>query len=361
LIEKSGLRLILGKGVVLNAHQVKVFCPDGREELIDTDYILLATGSTPFCPELFGYDGKQVITSDEILSDTRLKESIIIVGGGVIGCEVGQFLNKAGTKVTIVEMQSHILPPEDEDTAKLLSRQLKKEKIKLITGNGVKSVKKSTDRVEVELADGKKIEAECLLVAIGRDPKYNRQELSSLGINFTKNGRIDVDAQMKTAVENIYAIGDLIDSYQLAHVAAKEGMIAVENILGNKMEIRYNAVPRCVYTNPQVASVGKTEQELKAAGDNYHIGSFHFRANGKAQAAGTPEGFVKIMTDEYDSIIGAAIVGAHATEMLQVLTTAVHFKLKASQLGEVIFPHPTMCEAIMEALHDLHGSSVHKA
>ncbi len=360
LFEKNNIRHISGFGKILDKHTVEVTTDDGAVETVASDYIILATGSVPVCPGMFHYDGKRVITSDEALNFDFCPQSVVIVGGGVIGCEIGQYLATAGADVTIVEMLPQILPNMDEDVSKQLLRQFKKDKVKVITGDGIAQVTASEDSVTVTLQSGKALAGEYLLVAIGRRPYTDGLGLENAGIEKTQRGFVVTDAYLKTSCDNIYAIGDIVDSPMLAHVAAKEGLVAVENIFGGSKKADYKAVPGCVYTNPEIASVGRTEAELTRDVAGYKTGTFDMRALGKAQASGKLSGFVKVITDENDVIIGGSIVGAHATDMIQVLTVAVQTGMTAAALGDVIFPHPTMSEAILEALHDVHGASVHK-
>lgn len=359
LFKKNGIEVVYGTGKLIDKNKVEVTRDDGSMEILEADRIILATGSVPVCPPLFNYDGKNVITSDEVLSLNKAPASIIIVGGGVIGCEIGQFLRRLGTEVTIVEMMPHILPMEDEDVANQLLRQFKRDKIKVIAGKAITSVKVEENRVVAGLEDGE-LEAEIMMVSIGRKPYTDGLGLENVGIQTDKAGRIPVNKKMETLVEGIYAIGDIVDSPFLAHVASKEGLIAAENALGGNKEASYHAIPRCVYTDPEVAAVGITEAEAKAAGVNYKKGSFDFRGLGKAQAIDKIQGFVKVLADENERLIGAAVVGPNATDLLTELTLAVHLGLDADQVGDVIHPHPTLSEAIMEALHDIHGQSVHK-
>lgn len=361
LLEKNNVKKINGFGKIIDKNTVEVTKDDGTKETVTTDAIILATGSVPITPAMFKYDAKRVITSDEVLDLRQAPKSLILVGGGVIGTEIGQFLAKMGTEVTIVEMLDQILPTMDEDVAKQLARQFKKEKIKVITGDGIAEVNPSEDKVDVVLQSGKAIEAEYVLVAIGRMPFTKGCGFEEAGIEMGERGRVKVNEYLQTNYDNIYAIGDIIDTPFLAHVASKEALTAVDNIFGAKKIPTYHAVPGCVYTNPEIACVGATEAELIAQGISYRKGSFDFKGLGKAQASGKTSGFVKVLTDDNDVIVGAAIVGAHATDMLQVLTTATQLRLTAKQVGDCIFPHPTMSEAIMEALHDLHGESIHKA
>lgn len=359
LLNKNGVRYVKGTGRLLDRRRVEVTADDFKE-VMEADRIILATGSIPVCPEIFGYDGKNVITSDEVLSFRKVPDSIIIVGGGVIGCEIGQFLKRMGSEVTIVEMMPHILPLEDTDVAKQLERQFKKEKIRLITGEGISSVRVNGNRVIAGLKDGKELEADVLMVSIGRKPFTQGLGLENAGIRTDKRGMIPVNKKMETCVEGIYAIGDLVASPALAHVASKEGLIAAENAVGGSREVSYHAVPICVYTDPEIASVGINEAEADKKGICYKIGTFDFRGLGKAQVMNKIQGFVKVLTDKKDRLIGASIVGPSATELLAELTLAVHLGLTAEQVGDVIHPHPSLCEALMEALHDVHGQSIHK-
>jgi dihydrolipoamide dehydrogenase len=359
LFKKNGIEVVEGVGKLVEKNKIEVTSNDNSKEILEADRIILATGSVPVCPGIFNYDGKHVITSDEVLNLEKAPGSIIIVGGGVIGCEIGQFLRRLGTKVTIVEMMPQILPMEDEDVAKQLIRQFKKDKIKVITGKGITSVNVKDNRVIAGMDDAS-LEADIMMVSIGRKPFTEGLGLENVGIETDKRGRIPVNKKMETCVEGIYAIGDIVDTPFLAHVASKEGLIAAENVMGGNKEAVYHAVPRCVYTEPEVAAVGLTEAEAEKANITYKTGSFDFRGLGKAQAIDKIQGFVKVITDENDKIIGASVVGPHATDLLAELTLAVHFGLTAEQVGDVIHPHPTLCEAIMEALHDVHGQSVHK-
>ncbi|MGL5347650.1 MAG: dihydrolipoyl dehydrogenase [Peptostreptococcaceae bacterium] len=360
LFEKRGINLVNGFGKLIDKNTVEVTMEDGSKEIVNADKIILANGSVPIVPPMFPYDGKTVITSDEVLGLNELPESMIIVGGGVIGCEIGQFLRTLGTEVTIVEMNEQLLPFEDKDVAKQLQRQFKKDKIKVMTGIGVQTCEIVDNQVVATLSNGKQVKAQYALVAVGRKPNTNNSGIEELGIEMNR-GKIVVNENLETNVEGIYAIGDLIDTPFLAHVASKEGMIAVENAFGKSKVVDYTAVPRCVYTEPEVAAVGKTEKQLEAEGKEYHVGQFDFRALGKAQAIGHFQGFIKVLADEDDVIVGASVVGPHATDLLTELSLAVHLRLTVEQVGDVIHAHPTLSEGLMEALHDVHGECVHAA
>lgn len=360
LMKANQVQVISGTARLKGKDTVAVMKNNGGVEMVTADRIILATGSVPAMPQMFGYDGKQVISSDEALSLTEMPRSIVIVGGGVIGCEIGQFLRRMGCEVTIVEMLPHLLPHEDKDVARVLERQFKQEGIRVICGQMVASVEKQKQQVQVVLQDGTVLLAEKALISIGRSPATTHIGLDSVGIVRDERGYIPVDGRMRTKAEGIYAIGDIVATAQLAHVAVREAFVAVDDIVGQGGDIDYRAVPRCVYTSPEVASVGLTEEQAKEKDISVAVGRYDFKTLGKAKAAGKPDGFVKILTDERDVVVGGAVVGAGATELLQSITMAVQLGITAKQLGEIIYPHPTLCEAIMEAAHDVHKMSVHK-
>lgn len=360
LLRNNKINLVNGFAKLKDNNTIEVKKTDGIIEEIKADKIILATGSVPVTPGFLKYDGKRVITSDEVLEMDKIPSSMIIVGGGVIGCEIGQFLKKMGTEVTIVEMMPHLLPLEDSDVAKQLERQFRKEKVKVYAGDGIDEVIVEENNVRAVLQSGKILESEYLLISVGRKPFTDGLGLENVGIEIDERGRIPVNEYLETNVDNIYAIGDIIDTPFLAHVASKEGLTAIDNALGKSKKVNYHAVPRCVYTYPEIAGVGVTEESLKIKDKEYTTGMFTFAGLGKAKAAEKTEGFVKVIVDKEDKLIGAAIVGAHATDMLQVLTLAIELGLTAETVGNAIFPHPTMSEAIMEALHDVHKKSIHK-
>lgn len=358
LLNNRDIELVNGFGRLVDKNRIEVAKEDGSIEIIEADKIILATGSVPVVPPVFPYDGDKVITSDEALSIKKVPESIIIVGGGVIGCELGQFYKRMGSKVTIVEMLDQLMFFEDEDVIKQLERSFKRDKIKIVTGKKIEKCEIKDDRVFAYLDDGTVLEAEKMLVGVGRKPYLQNLGLEELGIEVNR-GRVVVNAGMETNVEGIYAIGDIVNSPALAHVASKEGMVAVENAMGRNKNIDYRAVPRCVFTDPELAAVGMTEKQARDMQIGYKIGKFDFRGLGKAQTMGKFQGFIKIIADSGDRIIGAAIVGPHATDLLAELTMAVQFGITAEQLGDVIHPHPTLSEGIMEALHAVHGQCIH--
>lgn len=361
LFEKRGIKLVNGFGKLVDTNKIEVNKEDGSKELVEADKIILANGSQPVILPMFPYDGDKIITSDEALNLKDVPKSLLIVGGGVIGCEFGQFFRALGTEVTIVEMFDQLLPLEDKDVAKQLQRQFKKDKIKVMTGVKIEKCEIVDNEVVATLSNGKEVKAEKALLSIGRKPYLDNSGIEDIGIELER-GKVIVNENLETNVKGIYAIGDIINTPFLAHVASKEGLVAAQNaVCGNSKTVNYAAVPRCVYTEPEVAGVGKTEKELQENGIEYNTGQFDFRALGKAQAIGHFQGFIKILADKNDKIIGASIVGPHATDLLTELSLAVHLGLTVEEVGDVIHAHPTLSEGIMEALHDVHGECVHVA
>ena len=360
LFDKRGVKKIDGFGKLIDKNTIEVTKDDGSVEEVKADKIILANGSIPTVFPFMPYNGKNVITSDEVLSLEKLPKSMVIIGGGVIGSEIGQFYSSLGTKVTIVEVLPQILGRMDSDGAKALARQFKKDKIKVMCNVATDSFEVSDDIVKLNLNNGKSLEAEVVLLCTGRKPNLANSGVAEAGVKMTDRGFIEVNEYMETNLEGVYAIGDIIPGAMLAHVASAEGMVAAENaVKGNGETVNYKSIPSCVYTEPEVAGVGKTEDELKAEGVEYHVGKFDFRGLGKAKAIGKIQGFIKILVDKDDVIIGATLVGPHCTDLLTELSLAVGLGLKAKDVGRVIHAHPSLSEGIMEALHDVHGECVH--
>jgi len=360
LFSKNGVQLVKGLGTIVKPGLVKVTKEDSTVEEIEADAIIIATGSVPVKIPVFPFDGKTVITSDEALALEKLPKSMLIVGAGVIGVEFGTFFRTLGTEVRIVEMMDHALPPEDADTGKLLERSLKKEKVKLLTNTKIEETKVEDGKVKAKLSTGEELEAEVMLVAIGRAPNTKGLGVEEVGLS-TERGAILVNEYMETNIPGVYAIGDVNGGILLAHVASYEGILAVENaLLDTKKKADYTVVPRCVFTDPEVAGVGLTEKEAQAKGIEYKTAIFPFRGLGKAQAIGKFEGHVKLIVDPAtDKLLGAAIVGAHATDLIAELALAIQLGITVEKIGETIHAHPTLAESIMEAAHTAHEKGIH--
>lgn len=360
LLDKNNVRLVKGTGKISDKNKVTVTKDDGTTEDIEADAIIIATGSSPAQIPIFPYDGEKVITSDEALNLRQIPKSMIIVGAGVIGCEFAMFFNNLGTSITIVEMMDHVLPLEDKEIGREMAKAMKRKKVKLLLNTKIEKAEKTETGVKAVLDNGKEIEADIMLVAVGRRANIHDIGLEELGVAMDK-GRILVNDYMETNVAGIYAIGDVVPGAQLAHLASAEAVCAVENIMGIQSKMDYSSVPRGVFTDPEVSGVGLTEEEALAKGYNIKKGDFAFRALGKAQAMGEYFGKVKVIADEKTGkLIGASIIGPNATEIIHELAVGVRYGLTAEQLGRVIHSHPTLSEAVMEALQDVDGQSAHK-
>lgn len=360
LFEKNKVRAIKGTGKITAKNEVTVTKDNGSSEVLTADAIVIATGSSPAKIPVFPYDGKRVLTSDEALNLRELPSSMIIVGAGVIGCEFGMFFNNMGAEIIMVEMMDHALPLEDKEIGREMEKVLKRKKIKLMLSKKIVRVEVTDNGVKAAFESGEEIEAEMMLVAIGRKANIHDLGLEKVGVRI-ENGRIPVNEFMMTNVDGIYAVGDVVPGAQLAHLASAEAECAVENIMGKKCVMDYSAVPRGVFTDPEVAGVGLTEEEALARGYSIKKGTFDFRGLGKAQAMGQLVGKVKVIADEKTGkILGASMLGPHATDLIQELVAGIKCGITAEELGAAIHSHPTLSEAVMEALKDVNGNAIHK-
>jgi len=305
------------------------------------------------------FDGKTVLSSTGLLDIGRVPESMIIVGGGVIGCEFASIFNAFGTDVTIVEMLPSIIATEDIHIIRFLQSYLKKKGIKLHLGTKVSSLEKTGDGVKAVLGSGEEISAGIALVSVGRKPNIDGIGLEEAGVEVSRAG-ITVDGGMRTNVDGVFAAGDVIGGWLLAHVATREGVTAAANALGNDGEVDYGAVPTTIYTLPEVSRVGLTEQEAKEKGIEIAVGRFPFAANGKARGMREEEGFVKWVASKGDGrLLGLHIIGPQATELLSAGIVALGNKLTAHEFADSIFPHPTLSEALAEAAEAIEGKAIH--
>jgi dihydrolipoamide dehydrogenase len=365
LFRKNKIVVVKGGGKFINANTVEVMNPDDNSTTqISAKNVIIATGARTRSIPGVVIDGKRIIGSREAMIMPRIPKSVIVIGAGAIGIEFAYIFSSFGAQVSIVEMLPQILPVEDEEIAKELTRAFRKKQIGIHTGAKVESVQVNDDSVAVVIdvnGEKKTLIAEYALMAIGVQPNSENLGLEELGAELQK-GWIKVDDHFRTNVPGVYAIGDVIGNPCLAHVAMAEGIHAVEFIAGqNPAPVNYTAVPGCTYCQPQVASVGLTEKKALEQGREIKTGRFMFRANGKAIASGEIDGFVKIVFDaQSQEMIGAHIVGAEATELLPELVLAVTRKMKFEDFTHSIHAHPTFSEAIIEAVHDAFGESVHQ-
>lgn len=360
LFKSHGVNLVEGRGAILSPTEVEVTAKDGSKSTVQTDKIIIATGSRPAKMALFPFDGERVITSDEALQLQYVPKSTLIVGAGVIGCEFACILNELGSEVTMVEMMDRAVATEDPEIASTLERELKKKKIKLITSARIMKVENGDSGVTATLEEGKTITAELCLVSIGRALNNENIGLEKVGVAQGKKGEITVNERMETNIPGISAIGDVTGKIMLAHVASTQGLVAIENIMGHERIMNYDVVPAGIFTMPEIGSVGLREHWASAQGIDIKIGRFNFRTLGKAQAMGEIAGMVKIIADaKTDKILGCHIIGAHATDIIHEATVAMQKGMTAKELGETIHSHPTLSEGVMEAAEDLHGLCIH--
>jgi dihydrolipoamide dehydrogenase len=361
LFKSHGVTHLQGWGKITKEDQVTVIAEDGSETRIEAGNIIIGTGSRAASLPGVSIDGKRILTSDHLLKLDSLPQSMLIIGAGVIGCEWAFMLAMLDVKVTVVELLDQALPMEDVSTGKMIERELKKLKVDVYTGTKVDKVGPGEAGIKANLSNGKVVEANQALVAVGRRFNVEDLGLDTVGVKQNKNGSIATKTDMRTNVKNIFAIGDVRGEILLAYTAVHDGSVAVDNALGEKARKDYLGVPSVVFTHPEVASVGMKEAEASAEHD-IAIGKFPLRALGKAHAEGEIAGEVKLIGDKKtDKLLGAHIVGTHATEIIHTAALAIKRKLTVKQLGELIFAHPVISESIMEAAHDLHGESVHLA
>ncbi len=364
LFKKNNITVLSGQGRIVSRNEVQVGRADGSIEIIAAENILIATGGRSRAIPGMAFDGKQIISSREALTPEKIPSSMLIIGAGAIGVEFAYFYASLGAKVTLVEMMPHILPQEDEEAVEVVVRAFKKLGIAILTNSKVENLTKNESGLQVQVSHvsgSQTLSAELALVAIGVTGNIEGLGLEALGVK-TDKGFIAVDRKSyQTNVSGIYAIGDVIGPPLLAHVASAEGLYAAEIIAGlTPDEIDYAYIPGCTYCQPQVASLGLTEQQAKEKGLGIKIGRFPFRANGKSLAMGESEGFVKlIFAQQNGELLGAHIVGSEATELLAELGVARAVKSTGMQIMHTMHAHPTISESIKEAAEDAYGQAIH--
>jgi dihydrolipoamide dehydrogenase len=354
LMKKNKISVYKGTGSFVNQKTISVKLQDGSETLIQTDKTIIATGSKPACPPFITIDKKRVITSTEALKLAELPKSMVIIGGGVIGLEMGSVYARLGTQVSIVEFMDAIIPTMDADLSKELTRSMKKMGVKFFTSHKVTEVIATDKNVSVKAKDKKEqdvvFEAEYCLVAIGRKPFTDGLGLENIGVKLSERGQIEVNNHLETNVAGIYAIGDVVKGAMLAHKAEEEGVFVAEVIAGQHPHINYNLIPGVVYTWPEVAAVGQTEQQLKDQNIAYKVGSFPMRALGRARASMDLDGFVKVLAHaDTDEILGVHIIGARAADLIAEAVIAMEFRASAEDIARSSHAHPTYAEAMKEA------------
>jgi len=361
LIKANKIRLFRGEGKITGENSVEILTDSGEQTEVRTRNIIIATGSEPAKIPVPGIELEGVITSDEALNLKSLPDSVVIIGGGVIGLEFASIFNSFGVKTAVVEMLPRILPQEDEEISRELYGIIKRDGVDIYVNSRVEKIEKGEKGLGVvfeEKGSVRRIEGERVLIAVGRKPVVCEMD----GIDITLKGKfIDVNDRMRTNYKNIYAVGDAAGGPLLAHVAFAEGIVAAENCMGRDSKIDYKVVPRCIFTHPEVGAVGLTEEEARRRFRDIKIGKFPFSANGKALAMGENEGFVKIIADsEWNEVLGVHILGPNATELVAEGALAIKLESTAEEIAETIHAHPTLAEGIMECAHDILGAPLHK-
>lgn len=362
LMKANQVRVVRGEGQIIEPGTVEVLDADGQKEVIKTKNIIIATGSKVMKLPIPGIDSGGVITSDEALSLSELPSKMIIIGGGVVGIEFAGIFKALGVEVTVVEMLPRILLPIDEEIARRLAMNLKRKGIEILTNCKVKGIKKNNQNLEVLVSTSegeKRLETERVLLAAGRVPELGNIDVQRLGIELEK-GAIKVDEKMKTNIPGIYAVGDVVGKIMLAHVASREGIVAIENISGKEVLMDYKVVPNCVFSMPEVASVGLTEEEARKENNNIKVSKFPFMANGKALGMGETEGMVKIIADaDTSELLGLHILGVHASDLIAEGTLALSMEATAFEIVNTIHAHPTLAETTAEAAEGITGKPIH--
>ncbi|MFZ5941564.1 MAG: dihydrolipoyl dehydrogenase [Bacteroidota bacterium] len=363
LFKKNKIDVIRGTGKLKSAGMVSVTDAEGKNTVVEASHIILATGARSRELPNLKQDGKKVIGYRQAMTLPKLPASMIVVGSGAIGSEFANFYCSMGTDVTLVEFLPNVVPLEDEEVSKQLERSFKKMGMKILTNSTVEKVDTTGKlcKVTIKTPKGEEVqEAEIVLSAVGIAPNIENIGLEELGIVVEK-GRIKVDEYYRTNVKGVYAIGDIIATPALAHVASAEGITCVEKIAGHHPQpVDYKNIPGCTYTSPEVSSVGLTEKAAREAGYEVKVGKFPYTASGKAAAAGAKDGFVKLVFDaKYGELLGAHMIGANVTEMVAELVVAKKLETTGQELIKAIHPHPTMSEAIMEAAAAAYGEVIH--
>ena len=377
ILDSYKIQFMRGEGNVLGPTKVRVKGMDKSVVDVDSDKLILATGSRPLSIPAFPFDGERILSSDDAINLQEVPESILILGGGIIGCEFAFILNSLGSRVTVVEAMPRLMPMPsiDKDCSAVIQREMRKGKIQVLLNRTIENVELTKGRVQMttapssfaqRLKESEKrpllLEMDKMVVCIGRQPNTQGIGLDQLGLKMDTSGWIVANGRMETSVPNVYAVGDVLgpSKIMLAHVASTEGMVAAENALGGNGRMNYDLVPTAVFTFPEVANVGKTEDQARASGFDVRTDTFLFRTLGKAQATGELAGQVKIISDtQTKRILGVHIVGAHAADLISEGTVAIKMGATVNDLAETIHAHPTFSEALMEASHKALDAGLH--
>ena len=364
LFKKNKVTYFKGIGVFKNKNQISVIGKDNVEKIIETKKSIISTGSKAVSLPGVVFDEEKIISSTGALSLKKVPKKMFIIGGGYIGLEMGSIWSRLGSQVEVVEFLDHITPGMDREISNEFMKILKKQGMKFHLKTKVEKIKKNKDEVLIKVtnSEGKKDEfsSDVVLISVGRKPFTEKLNLEKIGVALDNKGRIKVDNKFLTNVENIYAIGDVIQGPMLAHKAEEEGMAVAELIAGQSGHVNYDLIPGVIYTSPEVAYVGKTEEQLKKDNVQYKIGKFPFMANSRAKAIDESEGFVKILADvNTDKVLGVHIIGLHAGEMIAEMSVAMEFGASSEDVARTCHAHPTFSEAIKEAALSVDKRQIH--
>ena len=357
LMDKNKITVIHGKGSFLSNTKINVSKEDGSNEVIEAKNIIIATGSKPNYFPGMEPDKKRIITSTEALKMNEIPKKMLVIGGGVIGLELGSVYGRLGTEIEVVEFADSILPTMDKSLGKEFTKVLKKEGFKFHLEHKVQSVVNNGENVTLKALNKKgeeiSIDADYCLVAVGRKPFTEGLDLEKAGLSVNNRGQIEVNDHLQTSVSNIYAIGDVVRGAMLAHKAEEEGVYVAELLAGQKPHINYNLIPGVVYTWPEVAAVGKTEEELKVLNIEYKVGNFPIKALGRARASMDTAGFIKILADkETDEVLGVHMIAPRAADLIMEAVVAMEYRASAEDISRICHPHPTYSEGVKEAALD---------
>ncbi len=363
LFKKNKVTYFKGEGSFIDRNKIKIKS-DTEEKNITSDKIIISTGSEPLSMPGIEFDGNRILSSTEVLSIKRLPKKMVIIGGGYIGLEMGSVWSRLGTEVEVIEFLDHITPGMDREISGEFLKILKKQGIKFQLNTKVEKIVKNQSGVDIFAKDNNgveiKIETDVVLISVGRKPFTGNLNLKNIGIETDDKGRVKVNNKYETNIENIYAIGDVIDGPMLAHKAEEEGIAVAELIAGQSGHVNYEIIPGVIYTTPEVAYVGKTEEQLKSRKIDYKIGKFPFMANSRAKAINEPDGFVKILADnKTDKVLGVHIIGPHAGEMIAEMSIAMEFSASSEDIARTCHAHPTFSEAIKEAALSVEKRQIH--
>ena len=364
LLKKNKVTYFKGHGSFKSKNEILIKDDQKKETIIQTEKTVIATGSVPVSLPGIEIDEKIIVSSTGALKLEKVPNKMVVVGGGYIGLEMGSVWSRLGAKVEVVEFLDHITPGMDKEISSEFMKILKKQGMKFNMQNKVETIQKNNSGAVVSTIDkdGNKNNFECdvVLISVGRKPNTDGLNLKNAGVSLDEKNRIKTDKKFKTNIENIYAIGDVIVGPMLAHKAEDEGIAAAENIVGQSGHVNYDTIPGVVYTSPEVASIGKTEEQLKELNKSYKVGKFSFMANSRAKAIDDAEGFVKILADaETDKVLGAHIIGPHAGELIAEIGVAMEFGASAEDIARTCHAHPTFSEAVKEAALSVDKRAIH--